>query len=281
MSKTRERIRDSQLRYKQGLGQNFIYDETLLEELVRLSGVGPEDDVLEIGPGSGSMTKYLCQTAHHVLSLELDERLLPMIRAFLAPYPNFELHQGDAMTVNLPQLTAELRQPFSVVANIPYYITTPLINLLLGSGLSLKSLALMVQREVADKILAVPGEEAYGPLAVRCQYYCEPVMAMEVPAACFTPVPKVDSAFVLMPLRDKPPVDVADEKTFFRVANAAFAMRRKTMVNNLCSAFHLERDTACAMLEACGLDPRIRGERLSLDDFARLSHQLAAKEEQP
>ena len=270
MSKTKERIRDSQLRYKQGLGQNFIYDETLLEELVRLSGVGPEDDVLEIGPGSGSMTKYLCQAAHHVLSLELDERLLPMIRAFLAPYPNFELHQGDAMTVNLPQLTAGLRQPFSVVANIPYYITTPLINLLLGSGLSLKSLALMVQREVADKILAV-----------RCQYYCEPVMAMEVPAACFTPVPKVDSAFVLMPLRDKPPVEAADEKTFFRVANAAFAMRRKTMVNNLCSAFHLERDTACAMLEACGLDPRIRGERLSLDDFARLSHQLAVKEEQP
>lgn len=281
MSKTKERIRDSQLRYKQGLGQNFIYDETLLEELVRLSGVGPEDDVLEIGPGSGSMTKYLCQAAHHVLSLELDERLLPMIRAFLAPYDNFELHQGDAMTVNLPQLTAGLRQPFSVVANIPYYITTPLINLLLGSGLHLKSLALMVQREVADKILSSPGEEAYGPLAVRCQYYCEPAMVMEVPAACFTPVPKVDSAFVLMPLRDKPPVDVNDEKTFFRVANAAFAMRRKTMVNNLCSAFHLERDAACAVLEACGLDPRVRGERLSLDDFARLSNLLASKEEQP
>ena len=281
MSKTKERIRDSQLRYKHGLGQNFIYDEALLEELVRLSGVGPEDDVLEIGPGSGSMTKYLCQVAHHVLSLELDERLLPMIRAFLAPYPNFELHQGDAMTVNLPQLTAGLRQPFSVVANIPYYITTPLMNLLLGSGLPLKRLALMVQKEVADKILASPGEEAYGPLAVRCQYYCEPALAMEVPAACFTPVPKVDSAFVLMPLRDKPLVDVADEKTFFRVAGAAFAMRRKTMVNNLCSAFHLEREAACEALEACGLDPRVRGERLSLDEFARLSNLLAAKEEQP
>lgn len=281
MSKTKERIRDSQLRYKHGLGQNFIYDEALLEELVRLSGVGPEDDVLEIGPGSGSMTKYLCQAAHHVLSLELDERLLPMIRAFLAPYPNFELHQGDAMTVNLPQLTAGLRQPFSVVANIPYYITTPLMNLLLGSGLPLKRLALMVQKEVADKILASPGEEDYGPLAVRCQYYCEPALAMEVPAACFTPVPKVNSAFVLMPLRDKPPVDVADEKTFFRVAGAAFAMRRKTMVNNLCSAFHLEREAACEALEACGLDPRVRGERLSLDEFARLSNLLAAKEEQP
>lgn len=281
MSKTKERIRDSQLRYKHGLGQNFIYDEALLEELVRLSGVGPEDDVLEIGPGSGSMTKYLCQAAHHVLSLELDERLLPMIRAFLSPYPNFELHQGDAMTVNLPQLTAGLRQPFSVVANIPYYITTPLLNLLLGSGLPLKRLALMVQKEVADKILASPGQEAYGPLAVRCQYYCEPALAMEVPAACFTPVPKVDSAFVLMPLRDKPLVDVADEKTFFRVAGAAFAMRRKTMVNNLCSAFRLEREAACEALEACGLDPRVRGERLSLDEFARLSNLLAAKEEQP
>ena len=281
MSKTKERIRDSQLRYKHGLGQNFIYDEALLEELVRLSGVGPEDDVLEIGPGSGSMTKYLCQAAHHVLSLELDERLLPMIRAFLAPYPNFELHQGDAMTVNLPQLTAGLRQPFSVVANIPYYITTPLMNLLLGSGLPLKRLALMVQKEVADKILASPGQEAYGPLAVRCQYYCEPALAMEVPAACFTPVPKVDSAFVLMPLRDRPLVDVADEKTFFRVAGAAFAMRRKTMVNNLCSAFRLEREAACEALEACGLDPRVRGERLSLDEFARLSNLLAAKEEQP
>lgn len=281
MSKTKERIRDSQLRYKQGLGQNFIYDEALLEELVRLSGVGQEDDVLEIGPGSGSMTKYLCQAAHHVLSLELDERLLPMIRAFLAPYPNFELHQGDALTVNLPELTAGLRRPFCVVANIPYYITTPLVNLLLGGGLPLRRMALMVQREVADKMLAAPGEEAYGPLAVRCQYYCEPAVAMEVPAACFTPVPKVDSAFVLLPMRDKPPVDAADEKLFFRVANAAFAMRRKTMVNNLCATFQLERNAACAVMERCGLDPRVRGERLTLEDFARLSNALTEKEVQP
>lgn len=281
MSKTKERIRDSQLRYKQGLGQNFLYDEALLAELVRLSGVGPEDDVLEIGPGCGTMTKHLCQAAHHVLSLELDERLLPMIRAFLAPYANFELHQGDALTVNLPQLTAGLRRPFSVVANIPYYITTPLINLLLGSGLPLRRLALMVQREVAEKILAVPGQEAYGPLAVRCQYYCEPSVAMEVPAACFTPAPKVDSAFVLLPLRDKPAVEAADERAFFQVVGAAFAMRRKTMANNLCAAFRLDRDAACAALEGCGLDPRVRGERLSLEDFARLSNLLTAKEEQP
>ena len=273
MSKTKERIRDSQLRYKQGLGQNFIYDETLLEELVRLSGVGPEDDVLEIGPGSGSMTKYLCQAAHHVLSLELDERLLPMIRAFLAPYPNFELHQGDAMTVNLPQLTAGLRQPFSVVANIPYYITTPLINLLLGSGLSLKSLALMVQREVADKILAVPGEEAYGPLAVRCQYYCEPVMAMEVPAACFTPVPKVDSAFVSMEMRAQPPASVADEALLWRMVRAGFSLRRKTLTNALKGV--VEGEALRAALRSLGLAETVRGEALGVEAWIALANACA------
>lgn len=280
MSKTKERIRDSQLRYKQGLGQNFIYDDTLLEELVRLSGVEQEDDVLEVGPGSGSMTKYLCEAAHHVLSLELDERLLPMIRAFLASYDNFELHQGDALTANLPELTAGLRKPFCVVANIPYYITTPLVNLLLGGTLPLKRLALMVQKEVADKMLAQPGDEDYGLLAIRCQYYCDPYIAMEVPAECFTPVPKVNSAFVILPMREQPPVAVQDEKTFFRVAAAAFAMRRKTMVNNLCPAFQLTREEACGLMRACGLDERIRGEKLTMEDFAQLANRLAERGEQ-
>ena len=274
MSKTKERIRDSQLRYKQGLGQNFIYDDDLLKELVRVSGVEAEDDVLEVGPGSGSMTKYLCESAHHVLSLELDERLLPMIRTFLAPYPNFELHQGDALTENLPELTANLRKPFCVVANIPYYITTPLVNLLLGGTLPLKRLALMVQKEVADKMLAEPGDEDYGPLAIRCQYFCDPYVAMDVPAACFTPVPKVDSAFVILPMREKPPVQVHSEKTFFRVAAAAFAMRRKTMVNNLCPAFQLTREAACELMRDCGLDVRVRGERLTMADFALLANKL-------
>lgn len=274
MSKTKERIRDSQLRYKQGLGQNFIYDDDLLAELVRLSGVDAEDDVLEVGPGSGALTKHLCQAAHHVLSLELDERLLPLIRTFLAAYDNFELHQGDALTTDLPALTAGLRRPFSVVANIPYYITTPLVNLLLGGSLPLKRLALMVQKEVADKMLAQPGEEAYGPLALRCQYYSDPCLAMIVPAACFTPVPKVDSAFVLLPVRETPPVAVQDEKTFFKVVNAAFALRRKTMVNNLCASFRMERDAACALMEQCGLDTRIRGEKLSMAEMAALANAM-------
>ena len=271
MSKGKERIRDSQLRYKQGLGQNFIYDDALLQALVELSGVTDEDDVLEIGPGSGSMTKYLCEAAHHVLSVELDDRLIPLLQGFLSGYDNFTLVHGDAMTVNLPEITAELRKPLHVVANIPYYITTPLINLFFASGIPLSRLSLMVQKEVADKILAAPGDDAWCMLSVRCQYYADPYLAMDVPAACFTPPPKVDSAFVVLPMRDEPAVKVKDEELFFKVAGAAFALRRKTMTNNLCATFHMDRAQAVALMQAAGLDERVRGEKLTLDELARIA----------
>ena len=280
MSKTKERIRESQLQYRHGLGQHFLYDEGLLAELVRLSGVTAEDDVLEIGPGAGGLTKQLCAAAHHVLSVELDERLIPLLRVFMEEYGNFTLVQGDALALNLPEVTAGLRRPFHVVANIPYYITTPLIQLLLTGGLPLKSLALMVQREVADKILAEPGTEGWGPLAVRCQYLCEPRLALPVPAACFTPPPKVDSAFVVMPLREAPAAAVRSEKDFFRVVGAAFALRRKTMTNNLCASFRMERADAAALMAAAGLDERVRGEKLTIGEFARLADALTAWKEE-
>lgn len=279
MSRTRERIRDSGLRYRKNLGQNFLYDEELLRRLVEAAGITAEDDVLEIGPGAGSLTKPLCAAAHRVLALELDERLIPLLSAFLRDADNLEIRQGDVMSANLPELTAGLRAPFSVVANIPYYITTPLITLLLDSGLPIRRLALMVQREVADKVLARPGEEGWGPLAVRCQYRCEPRLAVEVPAACFTPPPKVDSAFVVMPVRAEPAVAVRDEKDFFRVVGAAFALRRKTLLNSLSASLRLERDEAAALLERAGLDPLIRGERLSLEDFAALSDAFTLSKE--
>ena len=171
MSKTKERIRDSQLRYKQGLGQNFIYDDALLQALVAASGVTEQDDVLEIGPGSGSMTAHLCDAAHHVLSVELDERLIPLLEAFLREKPNFTLVQGDVLSLNLREVTSPLQKPISVVANIPYYITTPLITLLLSCGVPIRRMALMVQKEVAEKLLSAPGEEGWGMLAVRAQYY--------------------------------------------------------------------------------------------------------------
>ena len=271
MSKTKERIRDSQLRYKQGLGQNFLYDDDLLAALVEASGVEAEDDVLEVGPGSGGLTKHLCRKAHHVLSVELDERLIPLLKAFMQEYDNFTLIEGDVMSLHLPEVTAGLRKPLSVVANIPYYITTPLITMLLTSGLPLKRMALMVQKEVAEKIMAQPGDGAWGMLAVRCQYYCEPEIAMQVPAACFTPPPKVDSAFVVLPMRQEPAVQVRSEEDFFRVAGAAFALRRKTMTNNLCATFRMSREDAAALMAAAGLDEKIRGEKLTLAELARLA----------
>ncbi len=274
MSKTRDRIREGNLRYKQSLGQNFLYDEALLAELVRAAEVSPEEDVLEIGPGVGSLTKPLCEAAGHVLSVELDERLIPLLSAFMAEKENFTLVQGDVMALDLARVTEPLRKPFAVVANIPYYITTPLILRLLGSGLPVSRLALMVQKEVAEKILSSPGQDGWGPLAIRCQYACEPRLAMEVPAACFTPPPKVDSAFIVMPVRKEPPVKVRSEERFFRVAAAAFALRRKTMLNNLCATFRADRETALGWMRKAGLDEKIRGERLSMEELARLADIL-------
>ncbi len=279
MSKTKERIRDSQLRYKQGLGQNFIYDEDLLASLVEAAGVTKEDDVLEVGPGAGSMTKHLCKAAHHVMSVELDDRLIPLLNGFMAEYDNFTLVHGDVMTVNLPEITATLRKPLSVVANIPYYITTPLILMLLDSPLDIKQMSLMVQKEVADKVMAAPGEEGWGMLALRCQYHCDPYLAMDVPAKCFTPAPKVDSAFIVLPKREKPLVDVRCEKDFFRVAAAGFALRRKTMVNALCAAFHMERGEAVGLMNQAGLDERVRGEKLTFQELARLADAYTAWKE--
>ena len=271
MSKTKDRMRESNLRYRQSLGQNFIYDEELLAALTEAAGVTGDEDVLEIGPGCGSLTKHLCRAARKVLSVELDERLIPLLQAFLAEEKNWSVVQGDIMTVNLPETTAALQPPFAVVANIPYYITTPLIQRLLTAGLPISRMALMVQKEVADKILAAPEEDGWGPLAVRCQYMCEPRRLMEVPAACFTPPPKVDSTFILLPMREEPAVQVESEEMFFRVVNAAFALRRKTLLNGLCAAFRVERAEAAGWLEAAGIDPMVRGEKLGLAEFGRLA----------
>ena len=279
MSKTKDRIRESGLRYKQNLGQNFLYDDDLLAALAEDAEIGPEEDVLEIGPGAGSLTKHLCARAHHVLSLELDERLIPLLNTFMADADNFTLVQGDVMTADLREITKDLRTPFAVAANIPYYITTPLITRLLTSGLPLSRLALMVQKEVADKILSGPGEDGWGPLAVRCQYMCEPRMTRVVPAECFTPAPKVDSAFIVMPLRAEPAVKVRDEKAFFQIVTAAFALRRKTMTNGLCASLRLSREDALALMSAAELDPRIRGEKLTLEELGRLADAWTERQE--
>ena len=256
---------------KRSLGQNFLTDDALFAQLVALSGVGKEDAVLEIGAGAGGMTKALSQVCRQVMAIEVDDTLLPILRVALEKCKNVELVHGDVLRLNLPELTKPLGS-FHVVANIPYYLTTELMNLLLTASMPIQSINVMVQKEAAERMVARPGEDGYGMLAVRCQYFFAPTIALDVPSCLFTPPPKVDSAFVTMPRRDQPPVAVKDEALFFKVAGAAFAMRRKTMENNLIASFRVGRDQARAWLEASGISQGARGETLSLKDFAALAN---------
>ena len=261
-------------RHKRALGQNFLTDEALFEQLVDLSGVGPEDAVLEIGAGAGGMTKALSARCRQVVAIEVDETLLPILRVSLERRKNVQLVHGDVMRLNLPELTAPLG-PFHIVANIPYYLTTDLMTLLLSGDMPIRSINLMVQKEAAQRIVAQPGQEGYGMLAVRAQYFYNPRIMLDVPACMFTPPPKVDSAFVVMPRREKTPVQVKDEALFFKVVSAAFAMRRKTMENNLIASFRVSREQAAAWLNQCGIAEGTRGETLSLRDFAAISDAMS------
>lgn len=259
--------------HKHSLGQNFITDDALFSQLVDLSGVGEGDAVLEIGAGAGGMTKELARRCRRVTAIEVDGTLLPILRVALEKYDNVELVHGDVLRLNLPELTAPLG-PFHIVANIPYYLTTDLMNLLLSSDMPIQSISVMVQKEAAQRVTARPGEDGYGMLAVKAQYFYDPAVALDAPACLFTPPPKVDSAFVVMPRRGKPPVETRDQALFFKVASAAFAMRRKTMENNLIASFRVSRDQARQWLAQCGIPEGARGETLSMADFAALANMI-------
>ena len=260
-------------RAKQALGQHFLSDEHLLDELVRLSAVGEDDTVFEIGPGMGGLTIALAKAVKHVVALEVDEDLLPILRVTLHGHDNVQVVQGDVMTADLQALLGPLG-PFHIVANLPYYLTTPILNRLLHLPLPLQSINVMVQKEAADRLVARPNTPSYGPLAILAQYRAMPRVAMDIPRTAFLPPPKAESVFVCMPMRTQPPVQVKDEAQMFRLVGAAFAMRRKTLANNLMPAFGLNREQAEAALTEAGLDPRVRGEALDLPAFARLSDVL-------
>ncbi len=263
-----------EFRHKHSLGQNFLTDEALLAQLVDAANVGENDAILEIGPGAGGMTKELAKHCKSVLALEIDETLLPILRVALADYSNVTVIHGDVMRVRLPELTKELGA-FHIVANLPYYLTTPLMEKLLKSDLPILSMSVMLQLEAAEKLCSAPREDGYGPLAIRTQWLYEPEIAMTVPACMFTPTPKVDSAFLTMHRREVSPFAVKDEKLLFKLVNAAFAMRRKTLVNNLMSAFLMEREQALSLLASVGLSASARGEELSLQDYAALANALS------
>lgn len=258
-------------RFKKEMGQNFLTDPALIERLAEASGVTREDGVLEIGPGRGALTCALARRCRSLIAVELDRTLIRDLETTLELYPNCELVQGDILKQDLPALVARLGAPCRVAANLPYNITAPVLEKLLTLRLPVRSLAVMVQKEVGEKMRAQPGQEGYGPFALMCQYYAEIEEAVPVAASFFTPRPKVDSSFMLLPLRETPPVSVPDEAAFLRLIRVCFSMRRKTIYNNLSGGLGLSRQETEALLESGGIDPAERAERLSMEQFARLA----------
>ena len=241
-----------------------------------MAGVQRMDRVLEIGPGAGTLTMCLCEAAERVVAVEVDEAVLPFLRVATEPYKNIEIIHGDIRKMNLQAIASILGNDFLVVANIPYNITTPILDLFWGTGLPVRRMAVMVQKEVAEKMVALPGDEAFGLTSIRCRYYCEPEILAQVPASAFTPPPKVDSAFVALPMRAEPPLPVRDEKLLWQMVQAGFQQRRKTLTNAVRGIAQIESERLRAALEDQGLSLTVRGEALTVEAWIRLANALAA-----
>ena len=250
----------------------------MLDKIIAAAEIGPDDFVLEIGPGIGTMTQYLCERARHVISVEIDKNLIPILEDTLAAYDNKTIINEDILKVDMNRLAEEYNggKPMKVVANLPYYITTPIIMGLFENKVPLKSITIMVQKEVADRMQEEPGTKDYGALSLAVQYYARPEIVANVPPNCFIPRPNVGSAVIRLTRYEVPPVTVKDEKKMFELIRASFNQRRKTLVNGLGNArnLNLSKDRITKALEEMGLSPMVRGETLSLEQFARLSDLL-------
>lgn len=262
-----------------GFGQNFIVNPGLPPKIVDASGVDKRYGVLEIGPGIGALSHELCERAGKVVAVEIDKTLLPILDETMARFDNFEVVSADILKTDIPALVREKFAGLTpiVCANLPYNITTPAITALIELK-CFESITVLVQKEVAERLCAAPGTSAYGAFSVFMQYYTEPEYLFAVPRECFEPQPKVTSAVLRAVVRREPPVEVEDEKFFFRVVYAAFALRRKTLVNSLMTAFgsQLTKEQVTQAVTSCGLEANIRGERLGLSEFAALSAEIAA-----
>ncbi len=265
-----QKPRDGVRSYKHDLGQHFLYDEMLLRHLVASTGVDDQDDVLEIGAGSGMLTSCLCQTVHQVITVEVDQQVLPFLRLKTEGYDNLTIVEGDIRKQDLQTLCAPLKEGFSVIANIPYNITTSIFEMLFASRLPMKQIAVMIQKEVADKVLAKPSTSSYGLLSVLCQYHSEPILIADVPAEAFTPPPKVDSAFISLRMRETPRLNPSQEALFMRMVKAGFQLRRKTLPNALGGV--VEPAKLKLAMEAISLPSNIRGEALDVDTWVALTH---------
>lgn len=264
------------IRPSKGLGQNFLIDNNIIVKIIREADIAGKT-VVEIGPGLGSLTLGLAQTAKQVLAVELDKKLIPVLKDVVGRFPNVEIINDDALKVNFDNLLKErgCQGSYSVVANLPYYITTPIIMYLLESKFNIEKLVFMVQKEVAGRMMAKPGSKEYGAITLGIQYYTEVSLIAKIPPTVFIPRPEVDSAVIKLLKRYKPPVDICDESFLFALIRAGFSKRRKTLLNSLtCSAINLTRDEVQRACGAAGLNPAQRMEQLTLQEIAALANQL-------
>lgn len=267
--------------FQKKFGQNFLIDTHVLDKIIASAEVGEDDCVLEIGPGIGTMTQYLAENAREVVAVEIDKALIPILGDTLSEYDNVTVINEDILKVDINKIVQEKNngQPIKVVANLPYYITTPIIMGLFESHVPLKSITIMVQKEVADRMQVGPGTKDYGALSLAVQYYAKPEIVANVPPNCFMPRPNVGSAVIRLTRYDNPPVQVEDEKYMFSIIRASFNQRRKTLINGLLNAGNLgvTKENILEVLEEMELPATIRGEALTLEKFAELSNKLKKK----
>ena len=267
-----------QFTFQKKFGQNFLIDTHVLDKIISAAGITEDDFVLEIGPGIGTMTQYLASAAREVCAVEIDKSLIPILQDTLKGYDNVNIINDDILKVDIQKIADERNQgrPIKVVANLPYYITTPIIMGLFESHVPVESITVMVQKEVADRMQVGPGTKDYGALSLAVQYYAEPYIVANVPPNCFMPRPKVGSAVIRLTRHSQPPVKVKNEKLLFQIVRASFNQRRKTLANGLKNyeGLSFDKETVEKAIAECGFSPSIRGEALSLEEFAALSNVL-------
>ena len=266
-------------RFSKSLGQNFLIDEDVLDKIVEGSGIDENTYVLEIGPGFGTLTQRLCAAAKKVVAVEIDDMAADILTENLAECGNLKIVRGDILKIDLNALIADefgAESRIKVVANLPYYITTPILMLLIEGGFNIDSITVMIQKEVADRLAAAPGGKDYGAITLSVQYRCTTTPVAIAPPDSFMPPPKVTSEVIRLDLLSEPSVKVNDEKMLFKVVKAAFSQRRKTLLNTLSNsnAFSMSKDELSKMLENLGIDPRRRGETLSIEEYARISDNI-------
>ena len=278
---TIEIIQKYEFMFQKKFGQNFLIDTHVLEKIISAAGITKDDCVLEIGPGIGTMTQYLAENAGHVVAVEIDRNLIPILKETLADYDNVTVINEDILRVDIKALAEEYNggKPIKVVANLPYYITTPIIMGLFESGVPIDNITVMVQKEVADRMKEGPGSKDYGALSLAVQYYAEPEIVANVPPNCFIPRPNVGSAVIRLTRHKEMPVEVKDPALMFKIIRASFNQRRKTLQNGLGNAPELPytKEQIAAAIAEMGLTPTIRGEALSLAQFAQLSDILGER----